>query len=437
MKKLLELIKLWWGKTTATTKTEPVTNQTKPTMTKERSTKKTGTASNEMLEQLRTFIFSRYELRYNLVSEQTEYRRKNKKNEGHAFTKNSASNDRKWQCIDQRVQNTISLEALTEGINCWDRDVNRLLHSEYIDTYHPIKDYIDHLPVWDGDDRVTALASRISTDELWLRGFHTWMRAMVAQWMNLKMQSANALAPILVSEEQGLQKSTFCRMLLPPELKDYYIDRFDVNSTSRFEQRLATCALINMDEFDRYSQKAMASLKNVMQMQTSNFRKVGTSQYVNLYRTASFIGTSNSQELLSDPSGSRRFMCMNIDKTIDCSPIDHEQIYAQLREELIVQGLPPFLSKNDERQWQEHNRLFSITAAEEEAFTQVYRPALPNEDCRLLTCSEIITSLAKLFPRLMKDIRPRQMTRTLQSLGVVKVHTRTGNVYRVVPVCTE
>lgn len=425
MKKLLKMIKQWWQTTTATTKA-------KPAMTKEKNTKKASTASTEMLEQLRTFIFSRYELRYNLVSEQTEYRRKRAKDEGHAFTKKPAFNGRKWQCVDQRVQNTISLEALTQGINCWDRDVNRLLHSEYIETYHPIKDYMEHLPQWDGTDRVTELASRISTDELWLRGFHTWMLAMIGQWMNVQMQSANALAPILVSEEQGLQKSTFCRMLLPPELSDYYLDRFDVNSTSRFEQRLATCALINMDEFDRYSQKAMASLKNVMQMQTSNFRKVGSSQYVNLYRTASFIGTSNARELLSDPSGSRRFMCMHIDRPIECSPIDHAQLYAQLREELLVQGRQTYLSKQDEHEWQEHNRLFCITAAEEEVFSSVYRPALPNEECNLLTCTEILTALTKHFPRLMKDIRPRQMARTLQSLGVVKVHTRTGNAYRVV-----
>lgn len=387
-----------------------------------------------MLEELQAFIFDNYELRFNLISEQTECRRKSNRRNGHAFTKKSVFNGRKWQCVDQRMQNTISLEALSAGINCWDRDVNRLLHSDYIESYHPIQSYIEELPQWDGVDRITSLAHRISTDPLWVRSFHTWMLGMVAQWMNIKMQSANALAPILISEEQGIHKSTFCRMLLPPELKDYYLDRFDINCTSRFEQRLATCALINMDEFDRYSQKAMASLKNIMQMQTSNFRKVGSSQFVNLHRTASFIGTSNSRELITDPSGSRRFMCVHIEEQIDCTPIDHDQLYAQLREELTIQGRPTYLSKTDEQEWQERNRLFRITAAEEEVFSRVYRPALPNEECLLLTCSEIITSLAKLFPRLMKDIRPRQMSRTLQSLGVVKVHTHIGNVYRVIPV---
>lgn len=435
MKKVLEFIKQWWCKTTATRETKPTMSQktagTAVTPKNEEKKSKNNGSTVEMIEELRTFIFDNYELRFNQISEQTECRRKSLRRNGHAFTKKPVFNGRNWQCVDQRMQNTMSLEALTAGINCWDRDVNRLLHSEYIEAYHPIKAYVESLPVWDGVDRVAELASRISSDELWLRGFHTWMLAMVAQWMNMKMQCANALAPILVSEEQGLHKSTFCRLLLPPELREYYLERFDINSTSRFEQRLATCALINMDEFDRYTPKAMASLKNVMQMQTSNFRKVGSSQFVYLHRTASFIGTSNSRELLSDPSGSRRFMCMHIDKEIDCSPIDHEQLYAQLREELTLQGRQTYLSKEDEHKWQERNCLFRITAAEEEAFCQVYRPAHPNEECNLLSCTEIITSLAKQFPRLMKDIRPRQMSRTLQALGVAKVHTHNGNVYRV------
>ena len=149
------------------------------------------------------------------------------------------------------------------------------------------------------------------------------------------------MAPVLVSGRQGLGKSTFCRNLLPPELSAYYTDSVDVTNTARMEQLLVEMGLINLDEFDRIPVRRHPALKNVMQLTDLHVRKAYRRDTLRLPRIASFIATSNSHELLSDPSGSRRFLCVEVERPIDSTDIEHAQIYAQLKAMLL----------GDERYW--------------------------------------------------------------------------------------
>jgi len=246
-----------------------------------------------MLERLETCLFARYDFRFNVLTEQTEY-----------VPKGAST----FELVDQRVLNTLCIVARRNDINCWDKDVSRLLHSQEIEDFHPFLYYMEHLPEkWDGKDRVTELAKRVSDEKLWINGFHRWMLAMTAQWMGINAQYANAVAPLLISTEQGRCKSTFCSILLPEELQKFYIDKFDLTSVSGCEQKLSLFGLINMDEFDRYSTRSMANLKNLMQLKKPTFRKSHRNYYSQLPRIASFIGTSNQKELLTDTTGSRRF----------------------------------------------------------------------------------------------------------------------------------
>ena len=154
-------------------------------------------------------------------------------------------------------------------------------------------------------------------------------------------------APLLVSERQGLGKSTFCRMLLPECLRMYYSDKFDLSSDSHAEKLLGQFALINMDEFDRYSERQMGVLKNLMQLTDVKMRRPRSRGLSEVRRVAAFIGTSNYSELLADPTGSRRFFCQVVDRPIGNAPIDYEQLYAQAVAE-IGAGEPTFFSKEEE-----------------------------------------------------------------------------------------
>ena len=371
--------------------------------------------ANPKLEDLQNFLNANFDFRYNILSDMPECRRKNTTT---------------YRMIDKRMMNTLSMEAMMQGVDCKDADVKRFLFSERIPTHHPFKDYIDALPEWDGTDRVTMLAARVSGNGMWLNGFHCWMLGMVAQWMGYPARCANAVAPILISTEQGMCKSTFCSIILPEELRAYYTDKFTINATSGCEQKLSTFGLINMDEFNQYNERMMTILKNLMQMKKVNYRKCFKAYFSDLPRIASFIGTSNEKSLLTDETGSRRFLCIEVEKPIDCSPIDYLQLYAQLKWELEA-GKRYWLSKEEELEIQEHNKAFYRHSPEEEAFYKVFALPKEGEPSFELTATDIFNRLQKRFPVLFRGVNPKHFGKVMTKVGAKKEHTMYGSVYKL------
>ena len=371
--------------------------------------------ANPKLEELQNFLNANFDFRYNILSDMPECRRKNTTT---------------YRMIDKRMMNTLCMEAMMQGVDCKDADVKRFLFSERIPTHHPFKDYMATLPEWDGTDRVTMLAARVSGNGMWLNGFHCWMLGMVAQWMGYPARCANAVAPILISTEQGMCKSTFCSILLPEELRAYYTDKFAITSTSGCEQKLSTFGLINMDEFNQYNERMMTILKNLMQMKKVNYRKCFKAYFSDLPRIASFIGTSNEKSLLTDETGSRRFLCIEVEKPIDCSPIDYAQLYAQLKWELEA-GKRYWLSKEEEKEIQEHNRAFYRHSPEEEAFYKVFALPKEGEPSFELTATDIFNRLQKRFPVLFRGVNPKHFGKVMTKVGAKKEHTMYGSVYKL------
>ena len=371
--------------------------------------------ANPKLNDLQIFLNENFDFRYNVLTDMPECKPKNTTT---------------YRMIDKRLMNSLSFKAMMQGIDCKDADVKRFLFSDQIATHHPLKDYIAGLPEWDGTDRVTMLAARVSGQAMWLNGFHRWMLGMVAQWLGYPARCANALAPILISTEQGMCKSTFCSLLLPEELRGYYTDKFAITSTSGCEQKISTFGLINMDEFDQYSERMMTILKNLMQMKKVNYRKCFKAYFSDLPRIASFIGTSNEKSLLTDETGSRRFLCIEVEKPIDCSPIDYLQLYAQLKFEL-ESGKRYWLSKEEELEIQEHNRAFYRHSPEEEAFYKVFALPKEGEPCFKLTATDIFNRLQKRFPALFRGVNPKHFGKVMTKVGAKKEHTMYGSVYKL------
>lgn len=412
IKKMKDFLEKWFGK-----KNEPMTSEcllatTISDATDERKEKST------MLQRLERFLFGHYDFRFNLLTEQTEY---------------CPKGEMLFAQVDQRMLNTFCMEARNSGINCWDKDVSRLLLSQKIDDFHPFRHYMHHLPEWDRVDRVSELARRISDMPLWVNGFHRWMLGMAAQWMGMEGQCANAVAPLLVSREQGRCKSTFCSILLPEELQRFYIDKFDIATVSGCEQKLSLFGLINMDEFDRYSNRAMATLKNLMQLKKLNFRKSHRSYYSQLPRIASFIGTSNQKELLTDTTGSRRFLCVEVSKKIDCTLPEYAQLYAQLKTELLA-GERYWFSSEEEKEIQQHNRLFYKQSPEEEIFFKCFRLPGAGDEPVMLSATEIFCRMQKAYPMAFRGSNASCMGKILHSLGIKRIRTQYGSAYWVVPV---
>ena len=279
--------------------------------------KKSPLSAEQELE-LRTeeFMQRRYEFRYNTMTTVTEYRERNT----FCFY---------FRPLSSRVRNSIAMNARLEGLSLWDRDVVRYLDSDRIPIFNPIEDFLFGLDVrWDGHDRIREIAARVPCNNRhWADLFYRWFLNMVAHWRQTDRKYANCTVPLLVGP-QAYRKSTFCRSLLPPELQAYYTDRIDFSNKRDAEISLNRFALINMDEFDQNRVNQQAFLKHILQKPIVNVRRPHGTATQEMRRYASFIGTSNHKDLLTDTSGSRRYIVVDVTGPIDCSPIDYEQLYA-------------------------------------------------------------------------------------------------------------
>ena len=372
---------------------------------------------DEVTDSIHAFLSSHFELRYNVLTEQTEYR-----------PIGGRLDD--FQPMDQRQVNTLCIEIRREGINCWDRDLARYLNSAFVTEYHPFRLYLDELPEWDGVDRLPDLAKRVATSEYWVKAFHRWMLGMTAQWMGLEQLHANSVAPLLVSKQQGWQKSTFCKSLVPAPLLGYYTDQLNLAS-SVTEIQLSLMGLINLDEFDRISPNKMAQLKNLMQLSSLNIRKAYKKNFQRLPRIASFIGTSNRRDLLTDPTGSRRFICVDVEGPIHCDNLDLDQIYAQLKSELLS-GERFWFTHEEEVVIQQHNAGFYRLMPEQEIFRVHFRTPREHETYELLSLAEILETMRTFHKGLMHNLNLAKFGSALVATGVERVHTIEGNRYKVV-----
>ncbi len=379
-----------------------------------------------MMQRLSRYLKLHYAFRYNLLTERTECARLDmeKADETHHLT---------YIPVDNRILNGIALSAIENGVDCWDRDIKRYVESDHVQAYHPFELYFNNLPEWDGKDRVTELAKRVSDKDVWVRAFHRWMLAVTSQWTGSgnRGRRANSVTPLLVSPTQGLGKSTFCRMLLPKELRDYFTESFDLTNASSAENKLASYGLINLDEFDRLPVSRMPQLKNLMQMEDLRVRRAYRRSTEALPRIASFIGTSNRRDLLTDLSGSRRFICVEVEHAIDCTtPIDHAQLYAQLLYELNS-GERCWFSKAEEAEIQAANRPFYRITPAEELISSCFAFAEAGEQgARLMSAADIYAILKRKNPAALKDCSCTSFSRLLAQLGR-RVHTRYGNGYWV------
>ena len=392
--------------------------------------------SSSLIQEVTAFLTSRYRFRFNVLTEETEVTN---------IANNIPDAHLRYAKVDERWMNTLSMEAIETGIDCWDRDIQRFVRSHRISEYHPFTAYFEQLPEWDGTDRVSALARRVSDNPVWVNGFHRWMLGLSAQWMQFhpdtnnanranSINRANSVAPLLVSSRQGLGKSTFCRLLMPDALKAYYTESYDLSSPASAEAKLAACGLINLDEFDKLSASKMPLLKNLMQASALNIRKAYKRSASALPRIASFIGTSNREDLLVDRTGSRRFLCVSLEHAIDCvTPVEHEQLYAQLKAELLS-GERSWFNKEEEQAIQQHNALFYKHIPEEEVFRLCFRFATQEDhpqEVLTLSATQLFERMKSAHPSVMRGMTVYSLSRILPRLGE-RVHTAKGNVYRVV-----
>ena len=400
----MEPLRNWWrSRLPETERKENVTDEAQPRFS---------------VRRLQKFLTERFDFRYNTLTGVTEYRPK-------------AAQGTPFRPIDEREMNGMIVDARLKGIYCRNSMVTTLVLSNKVETYHPFRTYLSELPEWDGTDRVTPLLTEVSEHPMWLKGGRRWLRAMTSQWAGHARVHANALMPILISSGQGLGKSTFCRRLLPDSLRAHYLDNLNLSPSASPEKKLVTQGLINLDEFDKISEKRQPDLKNLLQMLSVPVYRGKRLGYVTEPRLASFIGTTNSHRILCDVTGSRRFLCVEVKRYIPDMPLEHKQFYAQLMREL-ADGEPDYLTKAEEAELQRHNRKYYRESMVEDVFYSCFRMPQEGEEARWFTAAEMFRILTKRNPSALRGINANQFSHRLPLLGLKSKHTNHGNYYRVV-----
>ena len=370
---------------------------------------------------LEEFMERRYEFRYNTVLDALEYRQRDSI---HFY----------FKPVDKRVRNSISISALKEGIRAWDRDVDRFLTSEYIPFYNPVEEYLYDTGQWDGKDRIRALAALVPcSNPHWKELFYRWFLSMVAHWMELDKQYGNSTSPLLVGA-QGFRKSTFCRILLAPELRFGYTDSIDFKSKQEAERYLGRFFLINIDEFDQINVSQQGFLKHLLQKPVANLRKPYGNTIREMRRYASFIGTSNQKDLLTDPSGSRRFICIEVTAPIQTNvTINYKQLYAQAME-AIYKGERYWLNDEDENILKQTNREFEQVSPLEQLFHCYLNPVEEEMEGEWLTAMQILIYLQTKTRDKLAINKVGQFGRALQKLNIPCRKSRKGTLYHLMKV---
>ena len=330
---------------------------------------------------------ARYEMRYNTVMKYTEYQEK----------------DRAWlgfMPVSPRIVKRMTLEVQLADIPVSIKDVKNYLESDYIKNYDPIDEYLFACHgKWDGKDHIRALARTVPTDNPnWEDWFYTWFLGMVEQWRTYRNhQYGNSVVPLLISK-QGYNKSTFCRRILPQELQWGYNDNLILSEKRQVLQAMSQFLLINLDEFNQISANVQQGfLKNIIQLPSVKIKRPYGSHVEDFPRTASFIGTSNIDDILSDPSGSRRFIGVKLTGPIDVSTRpNHKQLFAQALAALD-RGDKCYFDAQQTQRLIESNRDFQVEMPLEQCFYECFSITKNEKEGKYISAAAIFKVMKEHF----------------------------------------
>lgn len=309
-----------------------------------------------------------------------------------------------WRPLNQEALNSIIRRAKKEQIckkGSPKTEIQEFVNSEDIPAYDPIGDYLDHLPAWDGQNHIAKLFSRIPGITSEQQGFlATWLRSAVAHWRQMDSLHGNECVPTLIGA-QGCGKTTFYHRLLPPELRQYYLDHLNLSNKFDKEMALTNNLLVNLDELDAIRPSQHAALKQTLSKNKVNSRPIYGASQDDRPRYASFVATTNNPHPLTDPTGSRRYICITIPRGqyIDnTGEIDYGQLYAQVVHELEVAHTPYWFSNDEVKRIQELNQDYMQQKDLAEMAEACFRKPQEGEPSKSLNPTMLLAEIQKEYP---------------------------------------
>ena len=368
------------------------------------------------------FLERKYVFRFNTVMGYTEYRPNNTWIHPYAP-------------VDERIMNRMAIECRLSGLDAWDKDIARYVRSAYVPEYNPVSEYLYQCRgTWDGRDRIRELARTVPTrNPHWTEWFYTWFLAMVRQWQSsIYDRYGNQVAPLLISK-QGWNKSTFIQSLLPPELQWGYTNQLDVSEKKQTLQAMSQFLLISLDEFNQISPKLQQGfLKNVISLPSVKVKRPYGKHIEPFPRLASFIGATNQTDVLTDPSGARRFLGIELSAPIDVSRRpNHRQLFAQALVALDAKE-PCYFDEEQTQAIIASNRQFQQLTPAEQYFAEFFEPAQSEADGQYLTATAIFSHIKKMVGSDLRLSSLNHFGRTLSNIaGIQRKRTAKGTEYLV------
>ena len=342
------------------------------------------------------------------------------------------SND--YKPLSKEGINTLILEAGRDGVALTEILINRYVNSTLVERWNPAEAWLSTLGEWDGEDHVYNLSQRIITSNPdWGKRFHKWMLQMVARWAGCEVKQRDVMMPVLVGQF-GFGKTTFCSLLLPPELRNYYSGSVHLKSSAEVQELVTGNLLINMDEFyqDNTEQRYLA--RYLFSRSTPVFRQpygVTTEPRRNY---AALIATTGNLHPMTDAAGAAHLVCVEVERPIDLkTPIPYEQLYAQLKAELDT-GVDFALTEEEREAMAVQNSPFQEADNLVKMVRLLYASPAKGKKAKAVYIDTIIDRLMQEYPYWTPGKHVNQdVGFALQEAGFTRSRIHGRSAYRIVP----
>ncbi len=323
------------------------------------------------VEDIRQFLSERVLLRYNVVTRRVEV---------HWLTDfgDAPPELDDWEALTDRQVNSLWVE-LSEQKPVRVQDIYRVIESDYVAEYNPFAFYLERLPPWNGnEDHILGLSLSVNvkgdSDEqfLFAEYLKKWLVGMVAAWVN--PQVVNNVILVLIGP-QGAYKTTWFNYLLPPELRRYFYTKTNAGRMTKDDLLvLAQYGLVCCEELDTMRPAELNQLKAAVTMLSVDERAAYARYHEHRPHIASFCGTGNSLQFLSDPTGNRRWLPFEVEsiEPPHDNPLDYRNIYSQAYT-LYRKGFRYWFTQPEIERLARHNQQFETPRLEVELISQYFR----------------------------------------------------------------
>ncbi|WP_228410775.1 VapE domain-containing protein [Chryseobacterium taklimakanense] len=363
------------------------------------------------IDKLENFLNNRYNFRYNTVLGKLEFK---------------TLKAYKYKPMTDFSENSILREILKAKVKCSINSLRNLLHSDYCEMYDPFEDYFNNLPVnTDETDYIELLADTITTtkQDLWRVCFKKWFVAMVACVLDEKQVNQTV---IVFSGKQGLGKTTWIEKLMPKQLKEYIFSGTINPSNKDTLIHLAECMLINLDELENLNKTEIGSLKEIITKTHIRMRKAYGHNNENMPRRASFAGSVNTAQFLNDTTGSRRFLCFEVENIEYTHNIDIHKVYAQALK-LQKENFRHWFNQEEIKEINANNEQYQLRSPEEELLLTWFEPATKQNANAFMNTTQIAVALAERAKMNITDGTVHKLGRALKKHNFLR-HTK-NNAY--------